>query len=149
VGYVEPVDLAAPSPADLPAIRALVRAAGLRDEDVGQDGQRFLVAREGDRLAGCIGLEVRGDAGLLRSFAVEPAWRGRGIGKALHGRALEMARGLGIRDLFILTTTVRDMALRWGFEEVDREEVPEAIRAGEQFRSLCPASAPCLRLRLR
>jgi N-acetylglutamate synthase-like GNAT family acetyltransferase len=54
----------------------------------------------------------------------------------------------GIRDLYILTTTVRERALRDGFEDVARERVPETIREGSQFRGLCPASAACMRLRL-
>jgi amino-acid N-acetyltransferase len=106
------------------------------------------VAREEGRLAGCIGLEPRGEAGLLRSFAVAPGLRRRGIGAALHDAAVARARALGVRDLYVLTTTVKERALRTGFEEVAREEVPEVIRAGAQFRSLCPASAACLRLRL-
>ncbi|HQR29522.1 MAG TPA: GNAT family N-acetyltransferase [Anaeromyxobacteraceae bacterium] len=142
------MEIAPADPGDLPDLRALVRSSGLRDEDMGLPGQRFLLAREAGRLVGCIGLEVHGAEGLLRSFAVEPGSRGRGVGRALHQRAVALARELGVRELFILTTTVRDMALAWGFEEVGRDAVPEAIRQGEQFRSLCPASAPCLRLRV-
>lgn len=107
------------------------------------------MAREEGRLAGCIGLEVHGDAGLLRSFAVAPPLRRHGIGAALHDAAVARARALGVRDLYVLTTTVRERALRTGFEEVAREEVPGAVREGSQFRSLCPATAACLRLRLR
>ena len=133
---------------ELPGLRALVRSCGLRDEDMGLPGQRFLLAREGGRLVGCIGLEPHGAAGLLRSFAVEPGWRGRGAGRALHERAVALSRELGIRDLYVLTTTVRKMALAWGFEEVARDAVPEPIRQGDQFRALCPASAACLRLKV-
>ena len=97
---------------------------------------------------GCIGLEVHGPSGLLRSFAVAPARRRHGLGAALHAAAVAMARAAGIRELYILTTTVRERALRDGFEDVARERVPEAIREGSQFRGLCPASAACMRLRL-
>jgi amino-acid N-acetyltransferase len=134
---------------DLPAIRALLEASALPASDVdGEGSQELLVAGEGGRLAGCIGLEVHGDAGLLRSFAVPPPLRRRGIGAALHEAAVARARALGVRELYVLTTTVKERALRTGFVEVAREDVPEAIRAGSQFRSLCPASAACLRLRL-
>ena len=97
---------------------------------------------------GCIGLEVHGRAGLLRSFAVAPAWRHRGLGASLQAAAVELARAAGIGALYILTTTVRERALRDGFEDVAREAVPAAIRAGSQFRGLCPASAACMRLRV-
>jgi amino-acid N-acetyltransferase len=138
------------SAGDLPAIRDLLRGCALSADDVNGEGtQRFLVAREGGDLAGCIGLEVHGEAGLLRSFAVAPAFRRRGVGAALHDAAVEVARELGIRDLYILTTTVRERALRDGFEDVMRESVPEVIREGSQFRGLCPASAACMRLGVR
>jgi amino-acid N-acetyltransferase len=140
-----------PAPAgDFPAIRDLLRACALSADDVdGRGAQRFLVAREGGELQGCIGLEVHGEAGLLRSFAVAPAHRRRGMGAALHDRAVAMARELGVRELYILTTTVRGRALRDGFEDVPREAVPEAIREGGQFRGMCPASAACMRARVR
>ena len=134
---------------DLPAIRALLEDSALPASDVdGEGAQRLLVTWKDGRLAGCIGLEVHGDVGLLRSFAVAPALRRRGIGAALHEAAVARARVLGVRDLYVLTTTVKERALRTGFEEVAREEVPVVLRAGAQFRSLCPASAACLRLRV-
>lgn len=130
-------------------MRSLLEACGLDSSDVaGGPAQRFLVARAGGEIVGCIGLEIHGPSGLLRSFAVAPAWRRHGLGAALHAAAREMARAEGVRELYILTTTVRERALRDGFEDVARERVPEAIREGSQFRGLCPASAACMRLRL-
>jgi amino-acid N-acetyltransferase len=143
------VDVASATPADRPAVRDLLLASDLRVEDLGGEGQHFLLAREGGNLVGCIGLEVHGEAGLLRSFAVAPAARRRGIGAALNEAALRLARSLSVRELYILTTTVRERALRDGFVDVPREEVPEAIRAGPQFRGLCPATAACMRMSLR
>jgi amino-acid N-acetyltransferase len=144
------MDIGPAAAGDLPAIRDLLRACALSPDDVdGTGAQRFLVARDGGELVGCIGLEVHGEAGLLRSFAVVRSHRRRGVGAVLHERAVELARDLGIRDLFILTTTVRERALRDGFEDLAREQVPEAIREGSQFRGLCPASAACMRLRVR
>jgi amino-acid N-acetyltransferase len=143
------VDVAPATPADLPAVRDLLLACELRIEDVGGAGQHFLLARAGAKLVGCIGLEVHGDAGLLRSFAVAPAARRQGIGAALHEAALRLARSLSVRDLYILTTTVRERALRDGFVDVPREEVPEAIRGGPQFQGLCTATAACMRVGIR
>jgi amino-acid N-acetyltransferase len=51
-----------------------------------------------------------------------------------------------VKELYILTTTVRERALRDGFEDVARESVPEGIRQGSQFQGSCPASAACMRL---
>ncbi|MEI6226024.1 MAG: GNAT family N-acetyltransferase [Deltaproteobacteria bacterium] len=143
------MDVASATPADLPAVRELLLACDLRIEDVGGEGQHFLLAREGRDLLGCIGLEIHGEAGLLRSFAVAPAARRRGIGAVLNQAAIALARSFSVRDLYVLTTTVRERALRDGFVDVPREEVPEAIRAGPQFQGLCSATAACMRRRLR
>jgi amino-acid N-acetyltransferase len=133
------------SRAEIPGIRSLLQACGLPADDVdGEGSQRFLLARRGGAMVGCIGLEVHGEAGLLRSFAVLPAERRHGLGAVLHDHAVGLARSLGVQDLYLLTTTVRERALRAGFVDVAREAVPAAIREGAQFRSLCPASASCL-----
>jgi amino-acid N-acetyltransferase len=143
------MDIGPAAAGDLPAIRDLLLACALSADDVhGSATQCFLVAREGGDLAGCIGLEVHGEAGLLRSFAVAPPFRRRGVGATMHDAAVALARGLGIRDLYILTTTVRERALRDGFEDVERGSVPEAIRRGTQFQGSCPASAACMRMRV-
>ena len=142
------MDIERASAGDLPEIRELLRACDLRDEDVGEAGQHFLVARSGNELVGCIGLEVHGQDALLRSFAVLPARRRQGLGVALHDRAVAEARALGVRRLFLLTITVRERAARSGFEDVPRQEVPASIREGAQFGSLCPATAACMQLRI-
>ena len=142
------MDIGRAAAGDLPEIRALLRACDLRDEDVGEAGQLFLVARIGPEMAGCIALEVHGQDALLRSFAVSPACRGRGLGAALHERAVEEARALAVRRLFLLTSTVRERAARSGFEDVPREAVPASIREGAQFGLLCPATSACMQLRI-
>ena len=81
----------------------------------GRAPQRFLVAREGGRPRGLH--RARGPRGgraapVLRRGAA--ALRRRGVGAALHDAAVALARALGIRDLYILTTTVRERALRTG-----------------------------------
>jgi amino-acid N-acetyltransferase len=142
------MDIGRAAAGDLPEIRALLRACDLRDEDVGGAGQVFLIARSGLELTGCIGVEFHGQDALLRSFAVSPACRGRGLGAELHDLAVEEARTLGVRRLFLLTSTVRDRAVRSGFEDFPREDLPASIRDGAQVRHLCPATAACMQLRI-
>jgi amino-acid N-acetyltransferase len=48
---------------------------------------------------------------------------------------------MGVRELFLLTTTAEPIFARWGFRRVDRAEAPPAIRESREFASLCPASA--------
>jgi N-acetylglutamate synthase-like GNAT family acetyltransferase len=136
-------------PSERESVRALLVSVGLPASDVGAVEPPFLVARSGGTVVGCIDLERFGAAALLRSFAVLPAWRRRGIGRALHEAAVESARAEGVAELYLLTTTVERSAARRGFARVARDEVPADVRGAQEFRTLCPASAACMRLSLR
>lgn len=131
------------------AIRALLASAALPVDDVSVGAQDYVVARDGGALVGCVGLEPCGDTALLRSFAVVPDRRGRGLGTTLFERVVARARERGIATAYVLTTTAERFCLAHGFERVDRAEVPARIAATSQFRTLCPATAACFRLRLR
>jgi amino-acid N-acetyltransferase len=48
----------------------------------------------------------------------------------------------------VLTTTAERFCAARGFERIDRGDVPGPIAATAEFRTLCPASAVCLRLRV-
>ena len=128
--------------ADLPGVRALLERCELTAEDLGPIHlDHFVVCRTGDQLAGVVGLEIKGELGLMRSLAVAPELRGRRLGYALWTRIHEVARQRGIRRLYLLTTTAEALFSRWGFQRVPRDVVPEVIRATTQFASLCPATA--------
>ena len=142
------IELRTATPADDALVRQLLQSAGLPADDVATGPQEYVLAYDGPRLVGTVGLEVVGADALVRSLAVVPELRGRGVASALHQRALELARGRGVRALYLLTTTAEDYAARKGFERIDRAEVPPGILALPQFRALCPATAVCMRLRL-
>jgi amino-acid N-acetyltransferase len=110
--------------------------------------QEYLLLEEGGQLIGTIGLQVAGDDGLLRSLAVAPDRRGRGLAAELNDAALEFARARGVRTLYLLTTTAERYAERRGFERSSRGEVPPGIAALAQFRVLCPSTCVCMRRRL-
>lgn len=95
-------------------------------------------------LAAVGGLEICGDAptdALLRSVAVAPAWRARGLGEALVHRLIADAEARGLGALYLLTTTAERWFPRFGFAAVARDAVPAAIAATDEFRGACPASA--------
>ena len=100
-------------------------------------------------MVGVVGIEPLGDIALLRSLAVLPQWRGRAIAAHLVERCEAQARAQGIEALYLLTTSAADYFLRRAYVLVEREVVPAAIAGHAQFRSLCPASAKCLRKTLR
>jgi amino-acid N-acetyltransferase len=138
------------APADLEAVRALIRDAKLPLdglEDQFSDAYAVAVRREG-RIVGVAGMEVHGDCGLLRSAVVAPPLRGLGLGEALTKDRLAWARGQDLRAVWLLTTTAADFFDRFGFVKADRASAPPAVQASKEFTVACPASAACLRLEL-
>jgi N-acetylglutamate synthase-like GNAT family acetyltransferase len=133
---------------DYPAVIALLEAAGLPTAGVPRTLGDFLVADAGDGLAGAIGLERYGSGALLRSAVVRPGDQGTGIGAALVRAALDRARDGGLREIYLLTTTAERWFPRFGFAPIEREQVPDALRASVEFREACPASAAVMRMRI-
>lgn len=62
------------------------------------------------------------DQGELANIAVDPAWRGRGVGGRLLDLVLETARSRGVRDLFLEVRegnhVARELYRRRGFESI-------------------------------
>ncbi len=127
---------------DEPAIRRLLEAAGLPTSDLTPTHLlTFLTAKVGGEMVGCIGGEIYGEAGLLRSLAVDPAWRSAGIGTRLVAELGRLAAQLGLREIFLLTTTAAKFFEQHGFQEASRESAPAGVRTSPEFAALCPASA--------
>ena len=137
-------------PQDEADVCALLIASSLPLDGVREGLPNFVVARVGDRLAGVAGMErcADGESGLLRSVAVDPSLRSAGLGNQLVARVMENARQDGIRNVFLLTTTAAPFFRKLGFSTVERVDVPEAVRATEQFASTCPSSAEVMKLAL-
>lgn len=104
-----------------------------------------VVAVADGHVVGCAIVEPYGRAGLLRSVAVDAAWRGRRVGEALVGSAVVLAGASGLNDLVLLTETAAPFFARLGFDPIPREDVPEPVRASGEFVSVCPASAQAMR----
>jgi arsenate reductase len=132
-------------PEDGPALRTFLQAAELPVDDVEIGRQEYLLAREGGRIVGSVGLEVAGADALVRSLAVARDRRGLGLGKRLLEAAVQRARVRRIGTLYTLTITAESFASALGFVRIPRADVPESIASLPQFRSLCPVSAVCMR----
>jgi amino-acid N-acetyltransferase len=99
-----------------------------------EDVQEFLVARRlggdesgGDELIGCGALHVMWEnLAEVRTLAVDPAVRGRGVGHALLEQLLRRASAIGVRRVFCLTFEV-DFFARHGFVELDGSPVEPAV----------------------
>lgn len=126
---------------DLPAIEALLGAHALPIDGVRAIAESLLVADAHGRVVGVAGLEGDAPNALLRSVAVEAGWQGRGVGERLVQGILDHAAERGVTGVYLLTTTAEHWFPRFGFAVRTRDDVPEAIRASDEFRGACPASA--------
>jgi N-acetylglutamate synthase-like GNAT family acetyltransferase len=142
------VTIRAAGRADLPAIEQLLIASDLPVSGIQDELCSFLVAESGARLVGVVGMERRGRYGLLRSTAVLPEWRGKHVARQLVERIIAEAESQGVRALYLLTTTAERYFPNFGFATTTRDAVPGDIRATEEFREACPASAAVMCLQL-
>ena len=109
----------------------------------------FILAKSTGGIIGVVGLEAYDGIGLLRSLAVLPEVRGKGIGKDLCSRAIAHAHTRNINELFLLTTTADGFFAKRGFHKVGRNLAPAPLQASVEFKTLCPDSAVCMRMQLR
>jgi amino-acid N-acetyltransferase len=137
------------APGDYAGVVRLLEAAGLPTAGLQPSLPDFLVAEEGGRIVGTIGLEVYGDCALLRSAVVDPARRGAGLGIGLVESLLGRAETRGVHEIYLLTTTAERFFPRFGFARISPGEVAAAVRASEEFRGACPDSAIAMRRRTK
>jgi N-acetylglutamate synthase-like GNAT family acetyltransferase len=129
---------------DETAVAALLTASALPLDGVHEALPCFVVAEDAGEIVGVAGIEACGIAGehaLLRSVAVAPTWRKRGLGRVLVTRAIAEAEALGVKALYLLTTTAEGYFPNFGFTVTARDAVPDDVRATAEFQGACPASA--------
>jgi N-acetylglutamate synthase-like GNAT family acetyltransferase len=104
----------------------------LRDFRVAETG--------GGQFVGCGALQLVNE-GLaeVRSLAVDPAWRGSGIGSRIVRALIRDARRLGIVRIFCLTRRL-DFFARNGFVAVPMERFPDKVWNDCRF---CPRRDSC------
>ena len=128
----------------------LLSAAELPVEDLTNEKMKnFMVAKVKDEaIIGVVGVEMYRKIGLLRSLAIHPAYRGKGVGRRLTRKIESFGRHCGIKTLYLLTTTAADFFSKMGYKVTQRDKVPESIAKTQEFKSICPVSAVCLFKRL-
>ena len=134
--------------ADLTGIEHLLNASDLPTAGIAEALCGFLVAEANGQIVGVVGMEYCGAFGLLRSTAVAPEWRGRGLARQLVTRIIADAESRGIRALYLLTTTAETYFPSFGFQTTTRDTVPNEIRETGEFKGACPASATVMCLSL-
>ena len=141
---------AEPRPAraeDIPRIEALITGEHLPAYGLDEFLETFFVLADGEHIAGCAGLEVYGEAALLRSVVVAPERRRRDEGRRLVEAALTEARRRHVARVYLFTMSAGGFFGRLGFREVQPEEFEEAVRASRQFEAV--SRMPDLRARIK
>jgi len=135
---------------DLPGIERLLAESSLPTAGIADmlatDASSFFVAEDrgqgrGEAIVGVAGLEACGDNALLRSVAVRPEWRSRGVGNELVSRVVSDAESRGLNALYLLTLTAERYFPRFGFERIERSTVPAGVADTVEFKSACPDTA--------
>ncbi len=133
---------------DLPHLIQLLQECSLPTDDVPGIVGDFWVAEVGGDVVGIIALEDLGEVGLLRSLAVTPRYRNRGMARVLCDRVLSSARERDMTDVYLLTTDADGYFDRHGFSVIDRDATPAEIKNTRQFAELCPDSAIVMHRRI-
>ena len=133
---------------DAEAVAVLLRSENLPIPEASDGTVPMLVAHTDGKVQGCIGWEARGPAALLRSLAVDPAARGRKLGVELVLALLCRLERAGCPDVYLLTPDAADFFSKFGFERVERADVPESVRESRQFSTAVCAAATVMRRRV-
>lgn len=128
-------------PQDLAGIERLLVASQLPTDGVAASLHGFFVAEHEGEVVGVVGVEECCEYGLLRSTAVEPGWRSRGLGRELVQRAIAESERKGVQALYLLTTTAEQYFPSFGFSTTTRDSVPDPVRRSGEFTGACPSSA--------
>jgi UDP-N-acetylmuramate: L-alanyl-gamma-D-glutamyl-meso-diaminopimelate ligase len=134
---------------DMAAVRHVLAAVGLDEPARDDQFPAFYVLSNEHGIVGVVGLEVYGDAAILRALAVDPRFRGSGYGWMLADMAVGQARWRGVRRIYLLTETASDFfAAKFGFRVVDRSTVSRQVAASETFTSPRGVALVAMRLDL-
>lgn len=134
--------------ADWKDIQTLLTRLNLPEDGAKEHLQHYHLMQDAQGTKAVAGLEVYPPVALLRSVAVAPEHQGQGLGEQLVTHLIEQARAQGISDLYLLTTTAAQYFPRFGFQEIQRTEVPDVLQTSREFQGACPDSATVMHLSL-
>ena len=119
---------------DVATIRALIdtyapdrRLLTKHTVTIYEDVQEFIVAQLDGEVVGCGALHVMWeDLGEVRTLAVMPGLKGRGIGAQILEALLEQAKAIGLSRVFCLTFETEFFG-KFGFEAIGEAPVDSAV----------------------
>ena len=134
---------------DLRYVIALLGRCGLPTADVADIIESFYLAFDADRIIGCAAAEQHGHSILIRSVAVDSAYRCRGIASRLFEALLMRARGTAVRNAYLMSSSAQAFFARWGFSLLPADKVPSDVRASAAFKRGERTSALCMWCEIR
>ncbi|MCL7415806.1 MAG: GNAT family N-acetyltransferase [ANME-2 cluster archaeon] len=116
------VNIRSASTGDIALIKSILAQYILETELVEETIEQFIVAEVEGRVVGCACLDTARDMVELRSIAVLPAWKQKGIGRSMceimEQRAAAVAGKLYVR------TTAKGFFGKMGFKALDNSQKP-------------------------
>jgi glycerol-1-phosphatase len=147
------VRLRAAAQGDVPNLIALLTSSGLHAHGAGDRLQQTVVAERGEEpgpivATACLEeVDEAGDPvgqaprrGILRSVAVRPDLRGKGLGQLVTAGAITTGRTRGITEVFLFTETAERFFQRLGFRTVHRDDVPSPVIQTAHATEECPTA---------
>lgn len=138
------------TPKDMDDVRSLASVLGWSTDSLGYEAfGNFLILSNETGFVGCVGLEVYGEASILRSLAVKESARGVGYGWLLADTVVKVARHRGVKRIYLFTEDASDyFAQKLGFRVVDVSTVSRAVTESPMFKSQYAIGATAMRLDL-
>jgi DNA-binding MarR family transcriptional regulator/N-acetylglutamate synthase-like GNAT family acetyltransferase len=134
------------SPSDWNEIRNLLTANRQTIQGALNHLSHFVVATENGRVIGCIGLEVYGDIGLVRSLVVASNMRGRAIGKRLIKQLVVHAQEKHLSALYMLSNNADPLFERHSFTRMARADMPTKLYVSTEMQGSNSSATSALRL---
>jgi amino-acid N-acetyltransferase len=132
----------------LEAFQTLLKSSGLPYEDLNYKDHVLVGYYDGEELVGTGGLEIYDGYALLRSLAVKLGARGMSLGSAITKDLIEQGRKNKLKGIYLLTETARGFFMLKGFKDVNRDQVPQAVKSSSEFSHVCSSTAACMFLTL-
>jgi len=121
---------------DVPEVERLLAAEWLPPMAIAEFLESFWVLENDGRVAGAAGIEIYGEAAVLRSVVVAPELRGTGEGDRIVRHGLDYAREHGAKRVYLFTMHAAPFFARYGFEPVTTDDFEAAVRESWQYVGL-------------
>ncbi|MCS7298495.1 MAG: N-acetyltransferase [Spirochaetia bacterium] len=96
-------------------------------DDISDHIRNFIVAQYDGEIVGCMAIKFYSkEMTEFRTLVVSEKFQGRGIGRRLVEKGLEIVRSLGVKRVFVLTRS-EEFFKKIGFETVVKEIFPEKV----------------------